>query len=211
MTTTLNILGYKHKYLPANSGDDSPTLLLLHGTGGNEDDLVPLAQRLAPTANLLSPRGNVLENGMPRFFRRIAEGVLDFEDLKFRTGEMVKFLENASSTYLFNPAKVIAFGYSNGANIAASLLWNYSKSLAGAILIRPMMAIEPVAIPDLSNIPVFISGGIRDRVIPSGDPQRLAELLKSADADLTLSMRDAGHEITREELIEIGEWWNNKF
>lgn len=211
MTTTLNILGYKHKYLPANSGDDSPTLLLLHGTGGNEDDLVPLAQRLAPTANLLSPRGNVLENGMPRFFRRIAEGVLDFEDLKFRTGEMAKFIETASSTYLFNPAKVIVLGYSNGANIAVSLLWNYPKSLAGAILIRPMMAIEPVAIPDLSNIPVFISGGIRDRVIPSGDPQRLAELLKSADADLTLSMRDAGHEITREELIEIGEWWNNKF
>jgi predicted esterase len=211
MTTTLNILGYKHKYLPANSGDDSPTLLLLHGTGGNEDDLVPLAQRLAPTANLLSPRGNVLENGMPRFFRRIAEGVLDFKDLKFRTGEMVKFLENASSTYLFNPAKVIAFGYSNGANIAVSLLWNYPKSFAGAILIRPMMAIEPVAIPDLSNIPVFISGGIRDRVIPSGDPQRLAELLKSADADLTLSMRDAGHEITREELGDVAEWWEIKF
>jgi predicted esterase len=211
MTTTLNILGYKHKYLPANSGDDSPTLLLFHGTGGNEDDLIPLAQRLAPTANLLSLRGNVLENGMPRFFRRIAEGVLDFEDLKFRTGEMAKFIESASSTYLFDPDKIIAFGYSNGANIAVSLLWNYPGSLAGAILIRPMMAIEPEAIPDLSHIPVFISGGIRDRVIPSGDPERLAELLKGADADLTLSMRDAGHEITREELIEIGEWWNNKF
>ena len=211
MTSTLNTFGYKHKYLPSNSGDDSLTLLLLHGTGGNEDDLISFGQRLAPTANILSPRGNVLENGMPRFFRRISDGVLDFKDLKIRTAELVEFLEKASMAYKFDRRKVIAFGYSNGANMAESLLWNYPRLLAGAILIRPMMAIKSQAVPDLSNVPVFISGGRYDMINPPGDIERVAEILGAAGASIKLAIQDAGHEMTREELSQIAEWWKKQF
>jgi predicted esterase len=207
MTATINAFGFMHKYLPSNNGDDSATLLLLHGTGGNEDDLIPLGQRLAPDANTLSLRGNVLENGMPRFFRRIAEGVLDFEDLKFRTAELAEFLDKAAKSYQFDLEKIVAFGYSNGANIAESLLWNYPQLLAGAILIRPMMAIKSHVVPDLANMPVFISGGRYDRINPPGDIERVAEILGAAGPIVKMAMQDAGHEMTREELSQMAEWW----
>ena len=118
---------------------EKPTLLLLHGTGGNEYDLLPLGEKIDREANVLSVRGNVLENGMPRFFRRLAEGVFDEEDLIFRTKELNEFLDEASARYGFDRSNIVAVGYSNGANIAGSLLFHYRDALKGAILHHPMV------------------------------------------------------------------------
>src|SRR5690625_1495254 len=133
-----------------------PTLLLLHGTGGTEQDLLSLAQKVDPDANVLSVRGNVSENGMPRFFRRIAEGVFDEEDLIFRTKELYEFLDEAAQKYGFDRNNIIAVGYSNGANIAASLLFHYEDALAGAILYHPMVPRRGIELSDLTGKSVFI-------------------------------------------------------
>ena len=117
-------LGFVHTYIPGTAG---LTVLLLHDTGGDESDMVPVGKRIAPCASFLSPRGMVLENGMPRFFRRLAEGVFDIEDLKLRTGELASFVGASAKYYEFDSEKVLAVGYSNGANIAASLLLLHPK------------------------------------------------------------------------------------
>src|SRR5262249_16993263 len=148
-------LGFVHRFVPAPSAGSGTTLLLLHGTGGNENDLLELGQTLAPNAALLSPRGKVSERGMPRFFRRLAEGVFDIEDLKFRTQALADFVASAASAYGFDPGKVIAVGYSNGANIAVSMLLLRPATLAGAVLFRPMVPFVPAVPPDLSGKPVF--------------------------------------------------------
>src|SRR5213594_2930396 len=115
-------LGFTHRYLPASNPAVKTTLLVLHGTGGDESDLIPLGGLLAPGAAILSPRGKVLENGMTRFFRRLAEGVFDVEDVKLRARELAAFIEEAAERYQFDVANVAAAGYSNGANIAAAVL-----------------------------------------------------------------------------------------
>nr|MDQ3387566.1 alpha/beta hydrolase [Actinomycetota bacterium] len=146
--------GFEHRYEP---GDGSgTTLLVLHGTGGNERDLIPLGRDLAPGASILSPRGKVLENGMPRFFRRLAEGIFDHEDLLFRTHELADFIEAAATEYNFDKSKLIATGYSNGANIAASLTLLHPGLLKAAVLLRSMVPFEPEVTPDLSRMPVFM-------------------------------------------------------
>src|ERR671925_274796 len=127
-------LGFAHRFIPG--APDKPVLLLLHGTGGDENDLLPLGEALLPGAARLSPRGKVLENGMPRFFRRLAEGVFDLEDLRLRTEELADLVRDASKAYGFDPSRVVAFGYSNGANVAASLLLQRPETLRGAILAR---------------------------------------------------------------------------
>src|SRR4051794_13959879 len=141
-----------------------PTLLLLHGTGGNELDLLPLAGKIDEEASFLSVRGNVLENGMPRFFRRLAEGIFDEEDLIFRTKELYEFLEDAAKKYEFDRNNVITIGYSNGANIAASLLFHYQDALKGAILHHPMVPLRGISLPDLSGTSVFIGAGTNDPI-----------------------------------------------
>ena len=160
-------LGFDHRYLP---GDDEsgPTLLLLHGTGGNEEDLIPLGQELLPGAAILSPRGKVSEYGAPRFFRRLAEGVFDHEDLLFRTHELAGFVEAAAEEYGFDPSKVVAVGYSNGANVAASTILLHPGLLRAAVLFRAMVPFEPEVTPDLSGMPVFMAAGRMDRMIPPG-------------------------------------------
>src|SRR5437588_9417037 len=145
-----------HEFVP---GSSERTLLLLHGTGGNERDLIPLGHELDPGAALLSPRGKVLEHGMPRFFRRLAEGVFDLEDLTRRTHELADFVADAATRYGFDPRNVIAVGFSNGANIAASLLLLRPETLAAAVLFRPMIPLVPETLPDLSRVPVFIAAG----------------------------------------------------
>jgi phospholipase/carboxylesterase len=155
------LAGFKHRFV-AGSGQEGATLLLLHGTGGNENDLLPLGRELLPGANLLSPRGKVLEHGMPRFFRRLAEGVFDEEDLKFRTEELAGFVKEASGRYDFDPDKLFAVGFSNGANIAASLLLMRPNLLRGAVLLRPMVPFEPEALPDLSGVRIFVAAGEMD-------------------------------------------------
>ncbi len=159
-------LNFIHRFIPSsksfgkdkeygNNENESPslypTLLLLHGTGGSEDDLIPLGHTIYPNANLLSPRGKVLEHGMPRFFRRLAEGVFDMEDLKFRTAELAKFVYDVSIKYSFDLSKTIAVGFSNGANIATSLLLLEPPVIAGAALFRPMVPFIPDPLPDLSE------------------------------------------------------------
>jgi phospholipase/carboxylesterase len=192
-----------HEFVP---GTSERTLLLLHGTGGNERDLIPLGRELDPRAALLSPRGKILENGMPRFFRRLAEGVFDLDDLKKRTNELADFVAAAARHYQFAGDKVVAVGYSNGANIAASTLLLRPEILRGAVLFRAMVPLVPENPPDLSLLQVWIGAGSEDPIIPTSETQRLVELLRSAGADVTLRFFDAGHGLTSDDIETAGRW-----
>ena len=196
-------LDFIHEFVP---GTSDRTLLLLHGTGGNEHDLLPLGRVLDPTAALLSPRGKILENGMPRFFRRLAEGVFDLEDLKKRTHELADFVAASAEQYQFAADKLIAVGYSNGANIAASMLLLRPGTFRAAILFRAMVPLVPENLPDLSSARVWIGAGNQDPIIPPSETQRLVELLRRARADVTIRFLDAGHGLTNGE-IEIARDW----
>ena len=202
-------LGFIHRFLPGKD-DSSPTLLLLHGTGGNEEDLIPLGQELAPGAAILSPRGKVSEFGAPRFFRRLAEGVFDQEDLLFRTHELAEFVEAASEQYGFDTSKVVTVGYSNGANIAASTILLHPGLLRAAVLFRAMVPFEPEVTPDLSGLPVFMAAGRMDRMIPPYNTQRLADILAEAGADVSLRWRNVGHPLAYEEVDEAKEWLSRR-
>jgi len=192
-----------HEFVP---GSSNRTLLLLHGTGGNERDLIPLGRELDPRAALLSPRGKVLENGMPRFFRRLAEGVFDLEDLKIRTNELADFVAAAAQHYGFASDNVIAVGYSNGANIAASMLLLRPEILRSAVLFRAMVPLVPENLPDLSSVHVWIGAGSEDPIIPTSETQRLVELLRSARADVTLRFFNAGHGLTSSDVETARQW-----
>ena len=182
-----------HEFVP---GSSNRTLLLLHGTGGNERDLIPLGRELDPNAALLSPRGKILENGMPRFFRRLAEGVFDMEDLKNATNELADFVAAAVRNYKLAADQIVAVGYSNGANIAASMLLLRPEILHAAILFRAMMPLVPETLPDLSAVHVWIGAGDQDPIIPASETQRLVELLRRAGADVTIRFFNASHGLT---------------
>lgn len=198
-----NDLGFIHRYVP---GAQAPTLLILHGTGGDETNLLNLGRALAPDAGLLSPRGKVLENGMPRFFRRLAEGVFDLEDLTARTHELAGFVESAATTYGFDPHSVVAVGYSNGANIAASLLLLRPGLLAAAALFRPMVPLEPRVPPDLVGVSVFAAAGRRDPIVRPQETERLVALLREAGADVALHWQEGGHALGGEEITAARQW-----
>ena len=191
--------------------ETKPTLLLLHGTGGNEHDLIGLAKKIDETASILSVRGNVLENGMPRFFRRLSEGVFDLEDLVFRTQELHTFVKQAANEYGFDHTRVVAIGYSNGANIAASLLFHYEDALAGAILHHPMVPRRGITLPKLANIPVFISAGTNDPMCSAQESKDLETLLADAGADVTTAWFNYGHQLTMLEVEAAKEWYLSKF
>lgn len=184
-----------------------PTLLLLHGTGGNERDLLPIAGKIDKEASVLSVRGNVMENGMPRFFRRLAEGVFDIEDLKFRTKELNDFLDEAAQTYDFNRQNIFAIGYSNGANISASLLFHYENALKGAILHHPMVPIKGMDLPNLSGKSVFITAGTNDPLISPLESVELQSLLEQAEANVAIHWEDRGHQLTMDEVESAAEWY----
>ncbi|WP_017727654.1 alpha/beta hydrolase [Halalkalibacterium ligniniphilum] len=186
---------------------NAPTLLLLHGTGGNERDLLPLADMIAPASSVLGVRGNVVENGMARFFHRLAEGVFDEEDLIFRTKELNEFLDEAAQNYHFDRRSLVAIGYSNGANIAASLIYHHNKSLNGAVLFHAMVPRRGVEIPELSSLPIFIGAGKRDPLIPAAETKELVANLKAAGANVTEHWGEGGHELTREEIELAREWF----
>lgn len=188
-------------------GISKRTLLLLHGTGGNEHDLLPLATLIDSDASVLSVRGNVLENGMPRFFRRLAEGVFDEEDLVFRTNELHAFLDEAAEKYGFDRSEVVAVGYSNGANIAGSLLFHYADSLRGAILHHPMVPRRGVELPDLSKVPVFIAAGKNDPICPPKETLDLLSLLTNAGARTEVHWEMNGHALTQSEVQEAASWY----
>jgi len=187
----------------------SPSLLLLHGTGGDENDLIGLGRQLRPGAALLSPRGQVLENGAARFFRRLAPGVFDEEDLIRRTHELADFVEDQSAHQ--NLGRIIAVGYSNGANIAASLLLLRPGLLAGAVLLRAMVPLDPPHPPDLGKTPVLLLAGRHDDMIPPAGAERLAAILSQAGADLTLEWRDTGHSLTKEDFLLAAAWLGKNF
>ena len=189
---------------PATAG--GPILLLLHGTGGNEHDLVPLAEMLLPGAGVLSPRGKVLERGMPRFFRRLAEGVFDIEDLKLRTAELADFIVASAAEYNFSTTDVTAVGFSNGANIAGALLLLRPDVLGGAILFRAMVPLTPETLPQIPAPRVLISNGKMDPLVSAEETERLAALLRSCGADVTVSWQNAGHELTERDVITAREW-----
>ncbi len=202
-------LGFVHRYVAPESGTElagGTTLLLLHGTGGDENDLLPLGRSLLPGAGMLSPRGKVLERGAPRFFRRLAEGVFDQEDLARRTSELAQFIESATAAYALERDGVVGVGFSNGANIAASLLLRRPGLLRGAVLLSPMLPYEPEALPDLSGTSVFIGAGRTDPVAPAEQVERLATVLRKTGADVTLHWQNAGHTITKDELDAAQRW-----
>jgi predicted esterase len=197
-------LGYVHVFTPAQN-PGAPTLLLLHGTGGDEHDMVPLGS-LAPGAALLSPRGKVLEHGMPRFFRRLSEGVFDVDDLKFRAGELADFVAAAAAHYRFDPSRVIAMGFSNGANIASALLLERPGVLHGAILFRGMVPFEPDPAPAPTPVRVLISNGRSDPLVSPEETERLARLLQRAGADVEVHWQPAGHQLMPSDFAVAKTW-----
>lgn len=205
---TTQELGYIHNFIPATSDDDT-VLLMLHGTGGDENDLVPLAHLLRPGAAILSPRGKVLEHGMPRFFRRLAEGVFDLEDLAVRTDELGAFIDGASEQYGFDRSKLVAVGFSNGANIAASLMLRRPALLKRAVLLSPMIPFEPREQVDLVGTRVFIGGGRNDPIASPAQAERLAQLLRAGGAEVTTYFHVGGHTLTNDELAAATQWISN--
>lgn len=190
---------------------DKPVLLLLHGTGGTEEDLLPLAELINPDASVLSVRGKVLENGMPRFFKRLTEGVFDEEDLIFRTKELQLFLDDAAEKYDFDRHNIVAVGYSNGANIAGSLLFHYEGTLKGAILHHPMVPRRGIELPKLNGTPVFIAAGENDPLCSAAESQELKELLSGAGAKIAIHWEQNGHSLTRTEVAAAAEWFETNF
>jgi phospholipase/carboxylesterase len=198
-------LGFVHRFVPGTRPEAVP-LLLLHGTGGNEDDLVPLGRTLAPGSPLLSPRGQVLENGMPRFFRRHAEGLFDLDDLRLRAQELARFLTEARKRYELGDVAPIAVGFSNGANIAAALLLLHPGSLSAALLLRPMVPLVPDPLPVLADVRVLIAAGRQDPIVSPEQSQALADLLAQSGAEVTVHWSNAGHSLSRDDL-QAGERW----
>src|SRR5882724_4577558 len=196
-------LDFVHEFVP---GSSKRTLLLLHGTGGNEHDLIPLGHELDPNSALLSPRGKILENGMPRFFRRLAEGVFDVEDLKQRTNELADFVAVAVKHYKLAAGQIVAVSYSNGANIAASMLLLRPEILSAAILFRAMVPLVPENLPDLSSVRVWIGAGDQDPIILASEAQRLADLLRRAGADVTIRFANASHALTEADVKTARHW-----
>ncbi|MDT3686977.1 MAG: alpha/beta hydrolase [Pseudorhodoplanes sp.] len=199
--------GFVHRFVPAKA-PDYPPLLLLHGTGGDENDLIPLGERLAPGAALLSPRGKVLEGAMPRFFRRLGEGDWDLADFRAQTAALADFLRQARAAYQFG--KPVAVGFSNGANIGWSLLLHDPSLLAGAILIRPMVPFDPRPLPDLTGLSVLILSGAEDTLIPRDQPGLLAALLGEAGADATYEVLPAGHGLTAQDIVLAESWLHSR-
>jgi phospholipase/carboxylesterase len=199
-------LGFVHRFLPASDPDSRETLLVLHGTGGDENDLVGIAQSIAPGAAILSPRGNVLENGAPRFFRRLAEGVFDPLEVRSRGDELARFIRAAVAKYSLDAERVFAFGFSNGANIASTIMFIEPDLLRGSILFRPMVVFEPDEIPDLSGKHVLISSGRMDPIVPTDNVERLVELFQSCGADVRLNWQSGGHRLSPGEVREAAEW-----
>lgn len=200
-----------HHIFKKGTNDKKPVFLLLHGTGGTEQDLLSLGEIVDPEASVLSVRGNVLENGMPRFFKRLAEGVFDEEDLVFRTKELKDFLAQAAIDYEFDPGNLLAIGYSNGANIAASLLFHYDNVLKGAVLHHPMVPIRTISLPNLTGVHVWIGAGKNDPICPQAESIELHSLLESAGASVELHWENAGHQLTMAEVEAAKTWYEQTF
>lgn len=204
-------VGFEHRHIAGDGKLSGLTLLLLHSTGGDGDSLLQLGYTIAPGATLLSPVGKVLENGARRFFRREAQGVFDQEDLLLRTRELGDFVRDAAIAYNLDRHRIVAVGYSNGANIASSLMLRHPDVLAGAILFRPMVPFTPTSRVVLSGVPILICAGEMDPLLPFGDTERLEEIFRSADADVTVHVERAGHELSMGDVIAARDWITRNF
>jgi predicted esterase len=202
--TASNEQGFVHLFVPA-SGENT-TLLLLHGTGGDENDLIPIGRELLPGAALLSPRGRVLENGAPRFFRRFAEGRFDLDDLKLQTGLLARFIQEAAGEYGFDAHKMIAVGYSNGANIAGSLILTEPDLLPAAVLFRPMVPFVPDSPPDLRKLSALLTAGRQDPIVTPEQTFRLAQILEHAGAHISIHWHKGGHELGQDDIDMAKSW-----
>jgi predicted esterase len=201
---TAATLGFVHRWEPREGA--TRTLLLLHGTGGDENDLIPLGDLIDPTANLLSPRGPVLENGMPRFFRRLAEGVFDLDDLRLRTGQLADFIGAAAREYGFPAGELTAVGFSNGANIAASVMLLRPEALRRGVLLRAMVPLVPEVAPDLQGARVYLGAGEADPIIAPANTEQLARMMRGYGADVTLDWFPAGHQLSRADVDGARAW-----
>ena len=207
----LNDLGFVHVFVPAEGPSRVPvTLLLLHGTGGDERDLLPLGRRLWPEAALLGVRGKVLENGMPRYFRRFAEGVFDIDDLKARTDEFAEFIDAAAEHYGFSKRHLVAVGYSNGANMAASLILLHPHYLAAGVLFRAQLPFTPAIVRNFSELAVFIAAGTQDQIVPRDETQQLVTVLAGGGADVSMFWHRGGHELGDDDVAAAKTWLSLK-
>jgi predicted esterase len=199
-------MDYAHRFIPATESSSRRILLLLHGTGGNENDMIPLGRDIDPGAAILSLRGNVLENGMPRFFRRLAEGVFDEEDVIRRANELADFIGVAATRYSFDPRSLVAVGYSNGANVAAAVLLLRPGVLTRAILFRAMVPLTPAKQTALRDTRVLICSGKHDPIVPVENVERLAAILRQGGADVAVRFEDAGHQLIFAEIAGAKKW-----
>ena len=198
--------GFTHRFVPSPSSSRETVLLLLHGTGGNEEDLLELGRDLAPDAALLSPRGKVLEKGAPRFFRRLAEGVFDLEDVRLRAGELAAFVECARTEYGLEESSVVAVGYSNGANIAAVTMLLHPGHIQAAALLRAMVVLQPSPAPDLTGTPVLISAGRMDPIVPAPHVTSLADIFRAAGAQVEVKQQQASHGLVQSDIFDCRDW-----
>jgi len=196
-------LSFIHRFEKGADAAARP-LLLLHGTGGDENDLMPLGRMIAPEAPLLSPRGKILENGMPRFFRRFADGKLDEDDVRLRANELADFVVAACRHYAI--AAPVALGYSNGANTAAAILLLRSGVLAGAILLRVALPLSQPPPTDLTGVPVLINSGVHDPMMSSGGAAKLAAVLQQRGAVVEHRTLPLGHELSQADISLAKQW-----
>ncbi|HEX6646661.1 MAG TPA: alpha/beta hydrolase [Nitrososphaeraceae archaeon] len=194
-----------------DEGSKKLTLVLLHGTGGNEEDLIFLGKKIEPNASILSPRGKVLENNMPRFFRRLSEGVFDIEDLKFRTHELADFIQKCSLHYKFDLRHTIAVGFSNGANIATSILLLSPDVFQDAILFRAMIPLVPNPLPNLLNKKILLSAGLQDPIVSKKETENLYRLFQKTNAITTLKWQPSSHNLIQEDILVAKSWISNNF
>lgn len=203
----MSLAHYTHRFVPATA-PGLPTILALHGTGGNEHDLVGLTQTIAPGCAIISPRGNVSERGMPRFFRRFAEGVFDLEDVQRRAGELAEFVASAATEYQFDAKNIYALGYSNGANVAIATMLLHPHALRGGIFLRAQLTYTPEVLPNLSGKALFIGAGRADQLIPATQSDELQQLLQRAGASTTLSWQNANHGLVQGDVDMAAGWFN---
>ena len=199
-------MSFIHNFLP---GKLSSTVLVLHGQGGDENDLLPVARALAPGAAFLSPRGKAAENGATRFFARVSQDVFDEAEIRARTAELAEWISEAAVQYGLDTTKIYALGFSNGASIAASTMLLHPGVLAGGLLLRPRAIIEPEKLPDLNGTPVLVIAGQQDEKMPGGASEILARQLGRAGAAVEMALLDAGHDLTPQD-FSIGKTWFTK-